>query len=89
MCLDVKVESRSKNACQFILRFARKMLSYQRPTTLCCILEGDIDNGGLGTLIPVFGLTIGIFLVRPAGALCIFICEGWKKADGDGAYGFE
>jgi hypothetical protein len=47
-------------------QFREKMPSYQRLPTLCCILEGDIDSGGLGTLIPVLGFTIGIaFLGRP------------------------
>jgi len=45
-------------------------LYHRRVNVCCCILAGEMDNGGLATLIPVLGLTIGMaFLVRMA--------EGW------------
>ena len=41
---------------------------YQRRVKVCCcILAGEMDKGGLATLMPVLGLTIGIaFLERMA-----------------------
>jgi len=43
-------------------------------------MAGEIDKGGLGTLMPVLGFTIGIaFRVRKADGWWIFIC--WLLLD--------
>ena len=40
----------------------------------CCIIPGEMDDGGLATRMPVMGLTMGIaFLVRRAEGWCILI----------------
>ena len=60
---------------------------YQRRVYVCCcIMAGEMDRGGLATLIPVLGLTIGIALrVRNADGWWIFICWllfDWKPVMG-------
>ena len=40
---------------------------------VCCIIPGEIDDGGLATRIPVLGFTIGMaFRVRTADGWCSF-----------------
>lgn len=44
---------------------------YQRRVYVCCcIMAGEMDRGGLATLIPVLGFTIGI-------ALRVRRADGW------------
>jgi len=51
--------------------FERWSALYQRrASVVCCIKPGEIDDGGLATVMPVLGLTIGMaFRVRTA--------DGW------------
>lgn len=64
-------ENAQKHRLERLVGESRHDDLYQRRTNVCCcILAGDIDSGGLATLIPVLGFTIGIaFLVR--------IADGW------------
>lgn len=42
----------------------------RRVYVCCCIIAGEMDRGGLATLIPVLGLTMGI-------ALRVRSADGW------------
>lgn len=45
----------------------RGILYHLSAFVACCLIPGEIDDGGLGTRMPVLGLTIGItfwFAVR-------------------------
>ncbi len=45
----------------------RSIHYHLRAAVACCIIPGEIDDGGLAIRIPVVGLTMGIaFLVRTA-----------------------
>jgi hypothetical protein len=50
------------------------ILYHLRAAVACCIIPGEIDDGGLATRMPVLGLTMGIaFLVRSADGWWIFM----------------
>lgn len=52
----------------------RRVLYHRLAAVVCCIIPGEIDDGGLAIRMPVLGLTIGIaFLVRTADGWWILI----------------
>jgi hypothetical protein len=44
---------------------------HRRAAVVCCIIPGEIDDGGLAMRLPVEGLTMGMALLRDR------IAEGW------------
>jgi hypothetical protein len=49
-------------------------LYHLRVAVVCCIIPGEIDDGGLATRMPVLGLTMGIaYVARSADGWCIFM----------------
>ena len=61
-------------------RFLRLRCYQWRVYACCCIMAGDIEDGGLGTRMPVLGLTMGMALrVRKAEGWWSFIC--WLLLD--------
>ena len=64
-----------------------RLCCYQwRAYVCCCIMAGDMEDGGLGTRMPVLGLTMGMALrVRKAEGWWSFICWlllDWKPVTG-------
>lgn len=47
-------------------------LYHRRAAVVCCIMPGEMDDGGLAMRFPVEGFTMGIALVREER-----IAEGW------------
>jgi len=41
---------------------------HRRAAVACCIMPGEMDDGGLAMRVPVDGLTIGMALVRERSA---------------------